>query len=266
MTSVRAIERFGVVGAGTVGAGIAQTAAMAGMLTVVTDAAPPALAHAEERILAALAKGVATDRWSRADADAALGRLTFTDDAGEPTDFDAGGARLAEAISTDYAGKNVLLIGVLKAAVFLLADLMRQLEVDREVDSVAVSSYGSSTGAGHHRLDETHRRPGVKKCMPTTRSGCGTASAIAPTSNEQVLLARTASSPHHSARPWRTACSSTSRSGTASTARPDRVERAGRAPITSGLGCAPSAPSAVRSATGLRRGWRMPSLLPIGRR
>ncbi|HEV7845949.1 MAG TPA: hypoxanthine phosphoribosyltransferase [Thermoleophilaceae bacterium] len=52
---------------------------------------------------------------------------------------------LAEEISRDYAGKDVLLIGVLKGAVFFLADLMRQLNVDCEVDFMAVSSYGSST-------------------------------------------------------------------------------------------------------------------------
>ena len=52
---------------------------------------------------------------------------------------------LGQEISADYAGKDVLLIGVLKGAVFFLADLMRQLEVDCEVDFMAVSSYGSST-------------------------------------------------------------------------------------------------------------------------
>jgi hypoxanthine phosphoribosyltransferase len=52
---------------------------------------------------------------------------------------------LAEQISVDYAGKDVLLIGVLKGAVFFLADLMRQLDVECEVDFMAVSSYGSST-------------------------------------------------------------------------------------------------------------------------
>ncbi len=52
---------------------------------------------------------------------------------------------LAEQISRDYEGKDVLLIGVLKGAVFFLADLMRQLQVDCEVDFMAVSSYGSST-------------------------------------------------------------------------------------------------------------------------
>ena len=52
---------------------------------------------------------------------------------------------LAAQISADYADMNVLLIGVLKGAVFFLADLMRQLDVDCEVDFMAVSSYGSST-------------------------------------------------------------------------------------------------------------------------
>ncbi len=54
-------------------------------------------------------------------------------------------SELAAQISSDYAGKDVLLIGVLKGAVFFLADLMRKIDVDCEVDFMAVSSYGSST-------------------------------------------------------------------------------------------------------------------------
>ena len=53
--------------------------------------------------------------------------------------------QLAGEISRDYDGKDVLLVGVLKGAVFFLSDLMRQLEVECEVDFMAVSSYGSST-------------------------------------------------------------------------------------------------------------------------
>ena len=52
---------------------------------------------------------------------------------------------LAQEISRDYEGRELLLIGVLKGAVFFLSDLMRHLEVDCEVDFMAVSSYGSST-------------------------------------------------------------------------------------------------------------------------
>jgi hypoxanthine phosphoribosyltransferase len=52
---------------------------------------------------------------------------------------------LAEQISRDYAGRSLLLIGVLKGAMFFLSDLMRQLDVECEVDFMAVASYGSST-------------------------------------------------------------------------------------------------------------------------
>jgi hypoxanthine phosphoribosyltransferase len=52
---------------------------------------------------------------------------------------------LAGEISADYAGRDLLLIGVLKGAVFFLSDLMRHLEVECELDFMAVSSYGSST-------------------------------------------------------------------------------------------------------------------------
>jgi hypoxanthine phosphoribosyltransferase len=52
---------------------------------------------------------------------------------------------LAQEVSRDYADRDLLLVGVLKGAVFFLSDLMRHLEVDCEVDFMAVSSYGSST-------------------------------------------------------------------------------------------------------------------------
>ena len=52
---------------------------------------------------------------------------------------------LGEEISADYAGRDLLLIGVLKGAVFFLSDLMRHLTVRCEVDFMAVASYGSST-------------------------------------------------------------------------------------------------------------------------
>jgi hypoxanthine phosphoribosyltransferase len=52
---------------------------------------------------------------------------------------------LAAEVSRDYADRDLLLIGVLKGAIFFLSDLMRHLEVPCEVDFMAVSSYGSST-------------------------------------------------------------------------------------------------------------------------
>ena len=61
---------------------------------------------------------------------------------------DAVAARVAELgaeISGDYAGKDLLLVGVLKGAVFFMADLMRNLTIPCEVDFMAISSYGAST-------------------------------------------------------------------------------------------------------------------------
>ncbi len=52
---------------------------------------------------------------------------------------------LAAEVSRDYEGKDLVLIGVLKGAVFFLSDLMRQLTVPCEVDFMAVASYGSAT-------------------------------------------------------------------------------------------------------------------------
>ena len=52
---------------------------------------------------------------------------------------------LGAEISRDYAGRDLLLLGVLKGAVFFLADLMRAVEAPCELDFMAVSSYGSLT-------------------------------------------------------------------------------------------------------------------------
>ena len=52
---------------------------------------------------------------------------------------------LAAEISAEYEGKDVLLVGVLKGAVMVMADLMRALPVTVPVDWMAVSSYGSGT-------------------------------------------------------------------------------------------------------------------------
>jgi hypoxanthine phosphoribosyltransferase len=52
---------------------------------------------------------------------------------------------LGRRISEDYEGRDLLLVGVLKGAIFFLSDLMRELSIPCEVDFMAVASYGSST-------------------------------------------------------------------------------------------------------------------------
>jgi hypoxanthine phosphoribosyltransferase len=54
-------------------------------------------------------------------------------------------AELGEEISEDYDGRDLLLVGVLKGAVFFMADLMRHVRVPCEVDFMAISSYGAAT-------------------------------------------------------------------------------------------------------------------------
>ena len=56
-------------------------------------------------------------------------------------------AELAAAIDADYAGKELLLVGVLKGAVMVMADLARALTVPASMEFMAVSSYGSSTSS-----------------------------------------------------------------------------------------------------------------------
>jgi hypoxanthine phosphoribosyltransferase len=54
-------------------------------------------------------------------------------------------AELAEAIERDYAGQDILLVGVLKGAVMVMADLARHFKRHVEMDWMAISSYGSGT-------------------------------------------------------------------------------------------------------------------------
>ncbi|MFM5903699.1 MAG: hypoxanthine phosphoribosyltransferase [Microbacteriaceae bacterium] len=54
-------------------------------------------------------------------------------------------AELAAEIDKRYAGKDLLLVGVLKGAVMFMADLSREMQIPVHMDWMAVSSYGSGT-------------------------------------------------------------------------------------------------------------------------
>jgi len=54
-------------------------------------------------------------------------------------------AELGRQITADYAGKDVLLVGVLRGAFMVMADLARHIDLPVEFDFMAVSSYGAST-------------------------------------------------------------------------------------------------------------------------
>ena len=63
----------------------------------------------------------------------------------QPDDLKRKVREIGEQISADYAERDLLLVCVLKGAVFFLADLMRAIDIPCEVDFMAVSSYGSET-------------------------------------------------------------------------------------------------------------------------
>jgi hypoxanthine phosphoribosyltransferase len=63
----------------------------------------------------------------------------------QPDDLSRRVRELGRQITEDYAGRELLLVGVLKGAVFFLSDLMRHIEIPCEVDFMAVASYGSAT-------------------------------------------------------------------------------------------------------------------------
>jgi hypoxanthine phosphoribosyltransferase len=77
---------------------------------------------------------------SQAELASVVGEVLIDEDS-----LEARVAELGAEVSADYAGRDLLLIGVLKGAVFFMADLMRRLSIPCEVDFMAISSYGAST-------------------------------------------------------------------------------------------------------------------------
>ena len=67
-----------------------------------------------------------------------LEKVLFTQE-----DIDGIVSRLGEQITRDYAGKDLVLIAVLRGAVVFMGDLMRKIELPTNIDFMAVSSYGN---------------------------------------------------------------------------------------------------------------------------
>jgi hypoxanthine phosphoribosyltransferase len=69
-------------------------------------------------------------------------------------------AEIGSAITRDFQGESVILLGVLKGATVFLADLARQIQLDATFDFIAVSSYGNSREqSGEVRLVKDVDRP-----------------------------------------------------------------------------------------------------------
>ncbi|VXC04971.1 hypoxanthine-guanine phosphoribosyltransferase [Exiguobacterium sp. 8A] len=74
------------------------------------------------------------------DVQADLSEVLFT-----PEQIDEKLAELAAVVDADYAGRDPLLVGVLKGAVMVMADFSRHLKMQARMDWMAGSSYGSGT-------------------------------------------------------------------------------------------------------------------------
>ncbi|KAB2857746.1 MAG: hypothetical protein F9K43_25435, partial [Bauldia sp.] len=82
------VATVGVVGAGTMGAGIAQLACLGGRRTLLHDHDPEALAAGVARVAGAVERGAEKGRWSAEESVAALGRLVAASELKELADCD----------------------------------------------------------------------------------------------------------------------------------------------------------------------------------
>jgi 3-hydroxybutyryl-CoA dehydrogenase len=94
-------RRVGVVGCGLMGAGIAEVCARAGLDVVVTDISSDALARGRDRVDASLQRAVRTGKLTAAEAQTALGRLSFTPEIADFADREF----VVEAVAEDEATK-----------------------------------------------------------------------------------------------------------------------------------------------------------------
>jgi hypoxanthine phosphoribosyltransferase len=72
---------------------------------------------------------------------------------------------LAERISADYEGKNLVLLGILKGSVPFMSDIMRKITLPAELEFMKVSSYGAGTkSTGELKIHLDILRGGLENC------------------------------------------------------------------------------------------------------
>jgi len=69
-----------------------------------------------------------------------LGKIIFTKE-----EIENRAIEIAERISEDYKGESVILVGILRGAVIWLTQVLQSIDLDVEIDFMAVSSYGDAT-------------------------------------------------------------------------------------------------------------------------
>jgi 3-hydroxybutyryl-CoA dehydrogenase len=128
------IKTVGVIGAGTMGNGIAQVFAQSGFSVTLVDVAPPMLDRAKTTIEKSLAKFVEKGRLTAPDRDAALGRLSTA------TSID----QLADA---DYIVEAIVENADTKRSLFSSLDTITRPEVilASNTSSISITLLGAAT-------------------------------------------------------------------------------------------------------------------------
>ena len=128
------IKRVGVIGAGTMGNGIAQVFAQSGFEVQLIDMAAPALDRARETIEKSLDKFVEKGKLSRSDRDAALARLTT-------------GTNVDVLAETDYVVEAILEDPDAKRALFSRLDALTRPDVvlSSNSSSISITTLGAAT-------------------------------------------------------------------------------------------------------------------------
>ena len=131
---VKEVKRVGVVGAGTMGSGIAQVVAQSGLSVCLADVAQPMLDRARNAIQESLAKFVAKGKLSAAERDAALGRISTT----------TGLHQLADA---DYIVEAIVENADAKRAVFTSLDALAgpATILASNTSSISITLLGAAT-------------------------------------------------------------------------------------------------------------------------
>jgi 3-hydroxybutyryl-CoA dehydrogenase len=175
------VTRVGVLGAGTMGRGIAQVAALGGFETRVYDAFPEAAQGAPAKIAEALAKGAARGRWSGAEAEAAAGRLTPALEVDEL----AGWELLIEAAPEDVELKRRLFAEV--AAVCGPEAVLATNTSSLRVAEIAVGVPAPERVVGMHFFNP----PALMKLVEVVAAPASSAAALATATEVARAMGRT---------------------------------------------------------------------------
>jgi 3-hydroxybutyryl-CoA dehydrogenase len=175
------VARIGVVGAGTMGSGIAQLACLGGYETVIQDPVPEALEAGAARVVESLGKGVRREMWSAEEAEAAGGRLEAVADVAGL----AGCDMAIEAAPEDLALKQCLFAELAEAC-------GTSAILATNTSSLPVSAIGAET-PGRERVVGMHffNPPALMKLVEVVATGDSSAEAVAATAEVARRMGRT---------------------------------------------------------------------------